>query len=1080
MSRQRPIPAKLTRPRPYAALARERLFAMLDAHRNRPAVWIAAPPGAGKTTLVASYVEARGLASLWYQLDADDADPAAFFGCLRQAARPWIGRRRVALPQFSPAHQADLAGFARRWFRALFGLLPDGALLVIDNFQDAAGAVGVMLREAAGQVPAHVNLVVLSRDAPPAEFAPLLAGQQLTVLAGEALRLTFEETAAVAAGAERALDDAALHALHALCDGWAAGIVLMRERLRQTGTLDAANPGDTAQAVFDYFAAQLFDRLPVRHQRTLARTALLPHATPAQARAISGDAHAPALLDDFYRRQLFVERRAQPLPVYHFHALFRAFLHARARVLHSPAGLAQLARRAARLLADAGQPQAAAALLCEAGNAPALADLVRAWAPSLLKQGRHQTLVGWLAQLPPQMVDADAWLCHWQGAADQPFDPARSRRRLERAFALFDTARDRAGLLSSWAGVVESIALDPNADAAQFDRWIAALDALVACDPTYPSEVIEYRVASAMYGALCARRPWHPQFGAWRQRALALARAAPAGNPRVMTLYAAVHAELRAGHLAKAQLELAAAPPPDAADLFGLARAMAYSTRAFLEHATGRHEACLASVAAGLEAARATGVRFGELYLNLQGAHAALLSGDLDEAERWLQAFAEGRAPVVRGRACHYHYVAGWLALMRGEQAAAARHAELNLERSAGWWFIEAWAHSLSAAVWHQAGHAQRATRHLATMLAIGRRCGSHWVVYSGLLTQAQFAFAAGDEPAGLAALRAAMALGRAQGLASLPRHGPSAALADLCERALQAGIETDYVRAVIRSHRLAPGSQTLEQWPWPVRLFTLGRFGLLVNDRPVEFGRKAPRKPLALLGAIVALGGKGVADTRLAAALWPDLDGDAAHQALASALHRLRRLLGRDDAVGLHDGHVTLDPRVCWVDAWAFQRLAGEADRAAGAAGAQAECTLSQRALALYGGGFLPDETDQAWTVPLRERLHSLFVRRVLALAQRLQACGDDDAALAWYRRGIEVDALVEAFHVGLMGCHLRQGRHAEGLAAYRRLRQALSVMLGIAPSAAAQSLHAALISVATAPPAQARIGTPSVTQSA
>ena len=46
--------AKLTRPRLYAAAPRERLFALLDAHCARPAVWLDGPPGTGKTTLVTS------------------------------------------------------------------------------------------------------------------------------------------------------------------------------------------------------------------------------------------------------------------------------------------------------------------------------------------------------------------------------------------------------------------------------------------------------------------------------------------------------------------------------------------------------------------------------------------------------------------------------------------------------------------------------------------------------------------------------------------------------------------------------------------------------------------------------------------------------------------------------------------------------------------------------------------------------------------------------------------------------------------------------------------------------------------
>ncbi len=61
-------------------------------------------------------------------------------------------------------------------------------------------------------------------------------------------------------------------------------------------------------------------------------------------------------------------------------------------------------------------------------------------------------------------------------------------------------------------------------------------------------------------------------------------------------------------------------------------------------------------------------------------------------------------------------------------------------------------------------------------------------------------------------------------------------------------------------------------------------------RSRPVRFTGKAQRKPLALLQALVAFGGQRVREDRLSEALWPDADGDAAHQALSTTLHRLRR----------------------------------------------------------------------------------------------------------------------------------------------------------------------------------------------
>ena len=88
------------------------------------------------------------------------------------------------------------------------------------------------------------------------------------------------------------------------------------------------------------------------------------------------------------------------------------------------------------------------------------------------------------------------------------------------------------------------------------------------------------------------------------------------------------------------------------------------------------------------------------------------------------------------------------------------------------------------------------------------------------------------------------------------------------------------------------------------------------------------------------------------------------------------------------------------------------------------------------------------------RERLRAKFVRLVESVAQADEAAGHWEKAMAHYLKGLEADDLIEAFHLGLMRCYRAQGRPAEAMTTYRRLRQTLSVVLGIAPSPAAEAL--------------------------
>jgi hypothetical protein len=148
------------------------LFARLDDLRRYPLIWISAPPGAGKTTLVASYLAARSLHDIWYQVDRGDEDVATFFSYLGQAAqksRP----RRDPLPLFTAEYAFGLEGFSRNFFEQLCARLPEGALLVFDNYHEAPtdSRLHEVIRAGLDRVPHGHNIVVISRHAPPQALA---------------------------------------------------------------------------------------------------------------------------------------------------------------------------------------------------------------------------------------------------------------------------------------------------------------------------------------------------------------------------------------------------------------------------------------------------------------------------------------------------------------------------------------------------------------------------------------------------------------------------------------------------------------------------------------------------------------------------------------------------------------------------------------------------------------------------------------------------------------------------------------------------------------------------------------------
>jgi len=128
--RNRPLPSKLTPPTLPKIVLRPRLFRELDRARTRPIIWITALPGAGKTTLVASYLKARRLRPLWYAADERDGELATFFHYLSLAARPLMPRNSPPLPHLTPEYLQGLSVFTRNVFEALDAHLPRSVTLV--------------------------------------------------------------------------------------------------------------------------------------------------------------------------------------------------------------------------------------------------------------------------------------------------------------------------------------------------------------------------------------------------------------------------------------------------------------------------------------------------------------------------------------------------------------------------------------------------------------------------------------------------------------------------------------------------------------------------------------------------------------------------------------------------------------------------------------------------------------------------------------------------------------------------------------------------------------------------------------
>ena len=1066
MSQKRVVLAKTTRPSFSGVLARERLFISLDEARTRPVVWITGPPGSGKTTLAASYVEHRKLPSLWYQFDESDADVASFYYHLGLAVGDHPKRKSPRLPQFSPQH--GLAAFTRRYFQALYQYLGESFAIVFDGFHEMSlrSPLQEVMPLALAEIPPGSSVIVISRTDPPASMARLRANRAMAVVGWHDLKLTREESKAIAAQRGHKLADQALIELWDKTQGWAAGLILMLEQAEATASPAAPPDLSAPQLVFDYLAGEIFQKTDARTQELLLATAWLPQMTADMAEAVSGQSDAGERLANMHRNNYFITlRQARPQAVYEYHPLMREFLHARTDAALARERRQQLQRASADLLEAEGLVAEAVLLLRATGDWGRIESVIRRHARAMLNSGRSETLAQWVEALPKEVQERNPWTLYWLALARMHVSPRESRLLHERAYELFSRQAppDQRGLLFTCSGAMDAILYEVD-DFSLLDRWIGIMSRLLREHPHLISGPVEARIACSLLTSMVTRQPHHPEIEYWAERAYRASAAQDDVSIRMSVEPRIALGIAWAGHFPKAwsiiegihKLITEHEVPPVDLPMLNLVEATYFMLKA-------QREPCMQAVREGLDTERAEGINVLSRQLLAYGAGGALAADDLDNAAAFLEQFEKLHGVPARFDQCLYHLFSTWLAMRRNDALRAFQQQTLALRLAieVGCPVFEVLCRIASAHVLYEAGDVRGAFSHFQHVYDIARPIGNHLIEFTGLMSYAFVALDSGRRPrSGMWSLRQALAVGKPRNFASHLLWRPES-LARLCSIALEAGIEPEFTAQIIRERglKLDATRAGLLDWPWPLRARTLGHFRVFKGSAPIAFTGKAQRRPLELLKVVIAYGGRDVSEERVTEALWPRIDGDSAHRSFTTTLHRLRKLLGEDRTLTLSEAKLSLDGCFLWVDTWAFEQAAARINQmlrpGPGQTGPDGIESIVEELFKLYAGPFLANEPEQAWSIALRDRLRHRFVRTVVEIARHWQQAGEPERALDVLERALELDSAAEALYRSLMECYAGLGRRADAVDAYGRCRTMLAATLRIPPSPETTALY-------------------------
>lgn len=428
------VATKLTVPAGRRTLvARPRLLARLEEGLDAALILVAAPPGFGKSTLVAEWARRGERPVAWLSLEAADNDPTRFARYLIAAletAQPGIGRAAPGGAQ--EAQRPTIEGVIAALLNRLATLTRDIVLVLDDYHVIEARPIHDALAALIANRPPRAHLVIASRADPPFALARLRARGELVELRAADLRFTPGEAATfLNQMMGLRLSAVQVAALEARAEGWIAGLQLAALSLRgrdDPAEFIAAFSG-THRHILDYLAEEVLDRQPDEDRRFLLQTAVLERLTADLCAALTGRADSQATLERLDRENLFLIPLDEERGWYRYHHLFAEFLRNRLRQI-SPALVPDLHRRAAAWYEGHGLPFEAVEHALAGGDFDRAADLVEGLVPALWGRRDPITLRRWLDALPDELVrarprlamaTAESWLLRGRASLAVPY-----------------------------------------------------------------------------------------------------------------------------------------------------------------------------------------------------------------------------------------------------------------------------------------------------------------------------------------------------------------------------------------------------------------------------------------------------------------------------------------------------------------------------------------------------------------------------------------------------------------------------------------------------------------------------------
>ncbi len=1062
---------KFLSPRPASdSLSRPRLVGWLESQMDKRLILISAPPGYGKTTLLADFLAASARAVAWYQLDAGDSDPIIFLTYFIESIQRMvnpppslsteIGQRAQAMLYHADdgtSHQQILTILLNE----LAEIQDEPCLLILEDYHFIASpVVHELVNYLLENMPPNFHIILSTRADPLFSLARLRAHGQLAELRTSDLRFREDEVRGWMTRLHPNLTNESTSMLSEKTEGWAAALQMVRSSLHGQDAEGAsrliAGLNGSHRYIFEYLAEEVFQRQSVERQNFLLRTSILDQMDAAACESLAGIGSAQSALEQLERDNLFVTSLDLQRHWYRYHYLFREFLLSKLRRDNSEQ-IAALEKAAAHHYEKLGELEAACVHFLEAKEYDAAVRVLEIIIPDYVERGRVEAAHRYLAALPVDTLHAHPNLLLQHGNVHRRLGEAGAAvTAYEDARAAFASRAESAGISRSLTRLAEFHRAQGNYRQAEM-LASEALSFAAAEDHSARAEaLLALAKASGFLTSMDRGRALAEQaVDEARMAGDALSMLAKANFIQSLGQICWWHGDPQA---TVRYCEEALKLNPDE---FSPLAAQAYISLVTPYLYWSNVETALRYAERGLGIAQ-------QLHLNelLPSAYMALGNvltrrGETIRAESALRQALE--ISQRQGLSAYERIMAaGYLAYNlygQGRVDEARQIAEGAL-----WAYTgnpdtyEAYVcRSVLADIALENGNSDEAWQQYDSLVEIGERRQFRIplsLVYFGL---AYIALERGARENGLSYALQSLKLIEPTGAIQLfVDQGQRARI--ICRALNQVGVNTPFLQRVLEAlpHTKSPAILAPAD-DHSVLVRCLRNFRVSIAGQELQQDRWVSTKARDLLAYFITYRRERIPADRIFEGLWPESDARS-RSAFHTALTRLRNALRTEGQsiqfILVEAGEYWLDAARFSVDVDSFDAALAKARNLSG----EESTDWEERAVNLYQGQYM-ENLYYDWVMPERNRLEQNYLSVLQRLVSHKLSKADHSAALELLKRGLHTDPLAEEIHCQVLRAHAMAKDKTGLIRHYRTMNDLFQTELGTPPMRSTSELYQKLL---------------------